>query len=259
MTKIPDDPAARQAWLERWATQQEERTRLALSESRSPRLRARINTMIERQVERLDPVIDRGLNTSESTPISATEAVISGPSPWHILPRSLRKVNASGNDVFVDFGCGTGRVVHQAARRPLKRVIGVEVNPPVADRAKSLVAAHQPEYRCKNVEVVTCDVMRFRVPDDLTIAYLGQVQGFSREVLDTLLRNLTESIDRCPRCARLIYYQPTYGGGQPATPVVQATGRFRLLPDISFGATAIFESYGSPPSAPGSLQATGSG
>jgi predicted RNA methylase len=170
---------------------------------------------------------------------------VAGPSPWHILPRALRKVGASDQDVFVDFGCGTGRIVHQAAKRPLKKVIGVEVVPAVADRARSLVAAQRHKYRCQSVDIVTCDVVQFRVPDELTIAYLGQVQGFSREVLDGVLRNLIESIDRRPRRVRLIYYQPWYfNGALPATPAVYATGRFRVSPDMSFGGTAIFESRG---------------
>jgi SAM-dependent methyltransferase len=191
--------------------------------------------VLERQVQRLDPIFDRGLNTARNTVSPTGGRWPSAPSPWHILPRALRKVGASDDDVFVDFGCGTGRVVHQAAKRPLKKVIGVEVIPEVADRAQSLVAAHRSRYRCQSIEIVTCDVTQFRVPDDLTIAYLGQVQYFSEEELDAVLRNLTESIDRRPRRVRLIYY-PT-----PA-PYVGATGRFRLLPDVSFGGVAIFES-----------------
>jgi SAM-dependent methyltransferase len=246
--RIPEDPDDRVAWLERWAAEQ--RQRLGDRDPLLTRLRARIDAIIERQVERLDPVLDRGLNTSRDTFRLAPDGKggmiqVAGPSPWHILPRALRKVGACDQDVFVDFGCGTGRVVHQAAKRPLKRVIGVEVVPAVADRARSLVAAQRHRYRCHSVEIVTCDVARFRVPDELTIAYLGQVQGFSREVLDDVLRNLIESIDRRPRRVRLIFYWPRYFNGTlPAAPVLYATGRFRLLPDLSFRDTAIFESRG---------------
>jgi tRNA G46 methylase TrmB len=92
--------------------------------------------MIERQVERLDPVFDRGLNTPRDefipTPDGGGLMYVAGPTPRHILPRALRKVGASDHDVFVEFGCGKGRVVHQAARWPLKRVIGVEILPEVA-------------------------------------------------------------------------------------------------------------------------------
>jgi SAM-dependent methyltransferase len=137
--------------------------------------------------------------------------------------------------VFADFGCGTGRIVHQAAKRPLKKVIGVEVIPEVAARARSLVAAQRGKYRCQDVEIVTCDMATFRVPDDVTIAYLGQVQYLRADELEALLRNLIQSIDRTPRRLRLIYYPI------PA-PSISDTGRFRLLPDRSFGGVAIYES-----------------
>ena len=126
---------------------------------------------------------------------------MSAPSPWwYVLPRALRKVGASDQDVFVDFGCGTGRVVHQAAKRRLKRVIGVGVIPEVADRARSLVAAHGDEYRCQSVEIVTGDVAQFRVPDDLTIGYFGNVQYFSDEEMHAVLHNLVESTDDRGMC-----------------------------------------------------------
>jgi SAM-dependent methyltransferase len=233
--KVPEGPHERLSWLEQWAAEQREG--LGDRAPRRARLRLRIGMMIERLVRRLDPVFDRGLNTSRHTVSPAGGRWVSAPSPWHILPRALRKIGASDHDVFVDFGCGTGRMVHQAAKRPLKRVIGVEVIPEVADRAQSLVAQHRPKYRCESVEIVTSDVARFRVPDDLTIAYLGQVQYFTGEEIDAVLRNLIDSIDRHPRRVRLIYY-PT-----PA-PYVGATGRFRLLPDLSFGGVAIYESRG---------------
>jgi len=237
--KIPEDPYERRAWLAQWGAEQRERLG-----DRGPlhaRLRLRIGTMIEWQVERLlNPVFDRGLNTSRNlyfpSPDGGGVIYVAGPSPWHILPRALRRVGASDHDVFADFGCGKGRVVHQAARRPLKKVIGVEINPEVAGLAQSLVVAQRRKYRCRSVEIVTCDAARFRVPDDLTIAYIAN--PFRGKTMDAMMGNLIESIDSRPRRVRLIYHRPTYGAG------VLATGRFRLLPDISFGATAIFESRG---------------
>ena len=220
---------------------QRQRERLGDRHPLRARLRLRIGTMIERQVERLDPVFDRGLNTSRNFfgPTSGEGGLlyVAGLNSWHILPQVLRKVGASDRDVFVEFGCGTGRVVHQAARWPLKRVMGVEIIPEVADLAQSLVVAHRRKYRCRSVEIVTCDAARFRVPDDLTIAY--HAYGFREKTLDAVLRNLIESIDSRPRRVRLIYYRPSRG-----TAEVLGTGRFRLLPDLSFGCTAIFESRG---------------
>jgi SAM-dependent methyltransferase len=237
---LPEDPSERLAWLERWAAQQHERFG-----DRDPvpaRLRRRLEATLERQIERLDPILDRGLGTSrdaffpDAPEWDGASSYVAGPTPWHVLPRALRRIGAADHDVFVEFGCGKGRVVHQAAKRPLKRVIGVEIVPEVAGFAHSLVAAHQDKYRCKNVEIVTCDAAQFRVPDDLTIAY--HAYGFPERTLDVVLQNLIESIDSCPRSMRLIYYWPIRGVRQ-----VLATGRFRLSPGVSFGRTAIFESY----------------
>ena len=239
MDDLPEDPSERLAWLERWATEQHER--LGLRASMRVRLRRRLGATLERFTERLDPILDRGLGTSRDAFFpnapewGGASSYVAGPTPWHVLPRALRRIGASDQDVFVEFGCGKGRVVHQAAKRPLKRVIGVEIVPEVASFAESLVAAHQDKYRCKNVEIVTCDAAQFRVPDDLTIAY--HAYGFPEKTFDVVLRNLIESIDSCPRRVRLIYYWPIRGIGQ-----VLATGRFRSSPGISFGRTAIFES-----------------
>jgi SAM-dependent methyltransferase len=234
--KVPEDPAERRQWLERWAAEQQ--GRLAGRDPLRARLRLRLATMLEWQFHRrLDPLLDRRLKTYRNTLNPRGGHWVSSPSPWYILPRALRKIRASDRDVFVDFGCGTGRIVHQAAKRPLKRIIGVEVIPEVADRAKSLVAARRNKYRCQSIEIVTCDVAQFRVPDDLTIGYFGNVQYFSEEEMDAVLRNLLESIDRRPRRVRLIYY-PAFNYGSDRFPAE----RFRRLTNASFGGVAIFES-----------------
>jgi SAM-dependent methyltransferase len=236
-TVPPEDPDERREWLERWATEQRER--VGNQGPLRERLRLRAATKIEWQFHRwLDPILDRRLKTYRNTFGSRGGHWVSSPSPWYVLPRALRKVGASDHDVFVDFGCGTGRIIHQAAKRRLKKVIGVEIIPEVAARAESLVAAHRRRYRCQSVEIVTCDVAQFPVPDDLTIGYFGQVQYLSPEEMDAVLRNLVESIDSHPRRVQLVFYPaPNYENA-----AVLDTGRFRLLPDSSFGGVAIFES-----------------
>jgi len=237
--RIPEDPEERAAWLERWAAQQRER--MVDRDPVRTRLRRRIAAFVEEQVELLDPIFDRKLDTASNIYFPASENAgvlyVAGATPWHVLPRALRKISASADDVFVEYGCGKGRVVHQAARWPLKRVIGVEIRPEVADFAKKLVVAHQGEYRCPSVEIVTGDAAAFRVPDDATIAY--HAYGLGESMVDAVLRNLIQSIERRPRRVRLIYHRPTRGTEQ-----VLDTGRFRLVPEMSFGSTSIFESYG---------------
>jgi SAM-dependent methyltransferase len=234
--RIPEDPAQRSLWLEWWAAQRREE--LGDRDPLKDRLRLRAATVAERQFHRLlDPLLDRRLHTYDNT-FGEGGHWVSSPTPWYVVPRLLRKVGASADDVFVDFGCGTGRVVHQAAKRPLKRVVGVEIIPAVAARAERLIAEQRSHYRCKSVEIVRDDVAHFLVPDDLTIAYFGHVQYFNEDEMEAVLRNIVASIDRSSRRVRLAFYP-----AQSYRPGVLATTRFRLMPELSFGGVAIFENY----------------
>jgi SAM-dependent methyltransferase len=199
---------------------------------------------IEAEAERLDWYLDRGLDTSlheYGVPeIAAVEGVVYLPTPWHVLPRALHAIRPSRQDVLVDFGCGKGRIVHQAAKRPLRRVIGVEISPALGGFAQSLVAAHHHEYRCCDVEITIGDAAQFAVPDDVTIAFM--FDPFRGRTMDAVLRSLITSVDHRPRRLSLIYVNPTEGGR------VLATERFRLvrwlrggLRDVRISRAAIFE------------------
>jgi SAM-dependent methyltransferase len=237
MDVLPDDAAARQELLERWVAEQAERRRMSQPPPRLP-LRTRLRLTVRRlrsnvtvarwptqRVQRLtDLVLDRGLDTSAF----ATEPehdhpdrLHYRPSPWHVLPRALHYLGVSDRDTFVDFGCGKGRVVHQAARWPFRRVIGVEISPILAEVARTSLAARRHQHRCRDVEIIVADAAEFRVPDDLTVAYF--FRPFTNETLDSVLRGIVDSIDRRPRCVRLIYVCPQ------DSPQVLATERFRLL------------------------------
>jgi SAM-dependent methyltransferase len=249
---LPEDPAARREALERWADEQLRRTTAArlrakvvrrlIGADRLARSLARTNRIFERVADR---VLDRGLNTAGEVKLpehAIEDRVVYVPAAWHVLPRALRYLGVSDRDTFVDFGCGKGRVVHQAARRPFRRVIGVEVSPALAEIARAGLAARAHQHRCPKVEIVVSDVRQFRVPDDLTMGFF--FWPFGDETLATVLRGIIESLDRHPRRVRLIYLRPP-----PRTrSTILETGRFRLLKEQSsslrnhLDRVAIFES-----------------
>jgi SAM-dependent methyltransferase len=249
--QVPEDPAERKVWLERWAAQQRRRhigPHLARPyREKLPvrhRLRMGAALAVERQIDRLDSRLDRGLDTAphvyDLPEITAVDGAVYVPTPWHVLPRALRTVRASREDVLVDFGCGKGRIVHQAAKRPLRRVIGIEINPQLAEFARTLVAAHRHAYRCEKIEIANANAAQFKVPDDVTIAFM--FDPFRGPTMDDVLGNLITSFDRNPRRLALIYVYPTQGAR------VLATGRFRLvrwqrggLRDFRMRRAAIFE------------------
>jgi hypothetical protein len=239
MEGLPKDPSQRRDRLERWAAEQAgHRARRRLEENealarwrvrRWPLLRRwnqlRTNLRFASFAQRVaDSVLDRDLDTSARAAKPEHEhpdRLLYVASPWHVLPRALRYLRVTDQDVFVEFGCGKGRVLHQAAKWPFRRVEGVEISPELAEIARSNLAARADQHRCANIEIVVSDAADFHVPDDLTIGYL--FHPFRDATLDAVLRNIIHSLDRRPRRVRLIYVYPL-GAEQ-----ILATRRFRLL------------------------------
>jgi SAM-dependent methyltransferase len=174
--------------------------------------------------------VDRGLDTEESAielEHFHSERGWYEPSGWRFLRRALSKAQIRPGDVFVDFGCGKGRVLLCAARYPFARVVGVEISPRLSEVARRNVERARSRLACREIEVVTCDALEFEIPDDMTHAYFFHpfTGDTSRQVLEAIIA----SIDRRPRRVTLIYALP------PPNSAVLATGRFRLVERVKGG------------------------
>jgi SAM-dependent methyltransferase len=179
-------------------------------------IRRAVNPLLER-------MLGPGLDTSRRYADLAhfhPDRVTYQPSGWRYLRRGLRKRNVTADDVFVDFGCGKGRVLCQAARYPFGRVIGVEVSEPLIEIARSNVARNRSRFACRDVELVTADVVDFKIPEDLTVAYF--YHPFAGKTFETVIDRLVDSVERNPRRLTIIYACP----GMER--YILATGRFRL-------------------------------
>jgi predicted RNA methylase len=128
------------------------------------------------------------------------------PSCWGALRRTLRWVPFSSEDVFVDFGSGKGRIVYLAARYPLKKIIGVEVVESLNEIARENIRKNIRRLRCKDITLVTMDVMDFDVPDDMTIAYF--FNPFVNTIFTTVMDNILRSLNKNPRTLWIIYNTP---------------------------------------------------
>jgi SAM-dependent methyltransferase len=241
--RTPEDADARRDRLLAWAAEQQQRIDDSVPDppKRTHAVKRAAYVLMDRSTRVADRLLDRRLNTSSPARLPEHEhadRLHYVATPWHVLPRALRHVHASADDTFVDFGCGKGRVVHQAARWPLRRVIGVEVSAALADQARATVAAHAHQHQCGDVEIVVCDAAEYRVPDDMTIGFL--FHPFGGETFDAVLQAIIDSTDRRPRRVRLIYVLP-HGRAR-----ILATGRFRLINEMHSGLygirVAIFES-----------------
>jgi SAM-dependent methyltransferase len=134
---------------------------------------------------------------------------------WGTLKRILQPDEVSSEDVFIDFGCGTGRVLLEAADHySFKRVIGIDVVPQLTELAEETLARNRHRLRCKEIEIVTQDALDYALPDDVTIAYF--YEPFHGAILEAVLAKLTASVDRSPRRLRIVWVNRS-GYGEDAT------------------------------------------
>jgi SAM-dependent methyltransferase len=148
----------------------------------------------------LDPVEDDHASLAEGH--NAYE-----PSPWRLLARMLPPAEVDASDVFVDLGCGKGRVLLEAAERyPFRRVIGVECEPHLAESARALLTLNASRLGDSQWEVITSDVVEYDLPDEVTVAYL--FDPFTGPLFDAVLSRLERSVDRSPRRLRIVYLVP---------------------------------------------------
>jgi SAM-dependent methyltransferase len=176
--------------------------------------------------------LERGGETNEHVPmeefgIDDPEYHEYEPSGWRVLNQALRGLDVGPEDSFVDLGCGKGRVVVQAARRPFKRVIGVDVAAELTDQAERLLESDR-RRRCGSVEIVVADLTTWEVPTDITVAYAYNV--LSGASLQKMLDRLADSVERSPRPLHLLYINPEHEdevSAHPATRLLERRGRAR--------------------------------
>lgn len=102
-------------------------------------------------------------------------------------------------DVFVDLGCGKGRVVYFVALQNVKKVVGVELRRTLAEFARrkaSEITTLAP------VDIVHGDAARFFSPDG-TVFYL--FNPFGPGTVREVIGNIRKSYIACPRPIRIVY------------------------------------------------------
>jgi glutaredoxin len=91
------------------------------------------------------------------------------PTPIPEIRRVLALLNPQPHETFVDFGCGDGRWLIEAARIYNCRAVGIEIDPLQVDRARR--AADEAGVFGR-VQVIEGDVLTARVEGDVGVAYL---------------------------------------------------------------------------------------
>ena len=123
---------------------------------------------------------------------------------------------------FVDLGCGKGRTLFVAARRPFARVLGVEVNPGLARVAReNLARIGMDGLACADVEIAEADVIAFAPPPGDLVVYL--YNPFDEVILRPIVERLANVTDA--RVA-IVYYAPFHRHVIEENPAFEVAAEF---------------------------------
>lgn len=141
---------------------------------------------------------------------------------WSTLPRVLRVGEVTGNDTFIDYGSGMGRIGYQAAQRyPPGRVIGVQLSDALNQIAWSNIERNRHRLRCQDVTLLTADALEWDPSLDITVALFGN--PFTGSLFEAVVDRLLNSSERAGRPLRIIYFNPVEHDW------LMATGRLEVV------------------------------
>jgi SAM-dependent methyltransferase len=125
---------------------------------------------------------------------------------WPAVYFALRALRPGPTDVFVDLGAGKGRVLLIASRLPYRRVVGVELDPELAQCARRNVAQAQRKLRAGTVACETANVLDWPFPDDASTVFL--FNPFYGQTFRRAITGIFDSYDRNPRHIHIVYENP---------------------------------------------------
>jgi SAM-dependent methyltransferase len=149
--------------------------------------------------------------------------IYQGANFWNIR-RIIRILQPQGNDVFFDIGCGKGRCLCMFGRLPLRRVVGIELDPSLVEAARSnakrLRGKRTPiEVRCQ--DAATADY------SEGTIYFL--YWPFGIDTMKDVLENIKRSVDENPRAISIVYYHATHADVLQSAPWLQRVQELKTL------------------------------
>ncbi len=123
------------------------------------------------------------------------------PTPYCVLQALANSGYITKRDKIIDYGCGKGRVDFFLAYSTKAKMIGIEYDERLYNRA---LDNHFRTISSNRVELINCNAKDYKLPDDATAAYF--FNPFSIEVLDFVINNIRESKKNNNREIKLFFY-----------------------------------------------------
>jgi len=163
---------------------------------------ATITWLIEKYFRIHTCIVDK-----ETTPPSSfySDSVSYEPIDYWLIYRFAKKLHPDNHDVFCDIGCGMGRTLCVFARMKLRKCIGIEISPTLADVARKNI--HNLRGRYTPVELVVGDAALF----DYSGGNLYWLfNPFGSKTMTEVIDKIEHSLILTPRKIKIAYINPVH-------------------------------------------------
>jgi SAM-dependent methyltransferase len=122
--------------------------------------------------------------------------------------RVLDDLPIDAEDVFVDYGCGKGRVLILAAAYRFAGIIGVEISEGLAAAARVNVDRALGAQARARIAIVNCNARDFALPHAASVLYL--YNPFHGDILRAVFEQVRRSLAANPRRLYVIFNNPRH-------------------------------------------------
>lgn len=131
------------------------------------------------------------------------------PTRGRAFNKLMRRIRYPEGGVLIDFGSGKGKILLLASRYGFRRVVGVEFSEQLCALAKRNIKVFgQRNVIAAEIEVVCADAANYAIPDDANVFFM--FNPFGMTVMEAVMKNIQESLNRNPRSIWMIYSDPVY-------------------------------------------------
>src|SRR6185503_18031305 len=166
-----------------------------------------------------------GIRTEGPVEVNAPDANRYATFAYRSIESILDFLALEPEDVYVDIGCGKGRVVCCAARRKAKKIIGIDIDPGLCDAARE--NASHLRGAVTPIEVVNTGAQAF---DYRECNVFQLFNSFGAVTVQKMLDAIRSSLKSNPRAIRFAYVNPFHEHLFRSCGFLEECGRFRRSP-----------------------------
>lgn len=144
-----------------------------------------------------------GIRTTGNVLIHEPDSHLYGTFSYTWINRILERLDLGRDDVFVDIGCGKGRILCCAARRSIRKVIGIDLDEKLCAQARD--NATRMRGRAAPIEIIHARAQDFDY-GDCTRFFL--FHPFGAATLKLVVDSIEQSLRERPRSIQLVYLNP---------------------------------------------------